>query len=93
MSMLTRHSLDHIANDSARAAIRVIRDKTTGFRKVYGSRYLEALGRVCKSTVQATAEGTVVVLANGTTKLFPTAKSAGLYMEFTINDWYTLGVL
>jgi len=93
MSMITRHSLDHIANDSARAAIQVLRDATTGFRKVYGSRYLEALAKVCKYSVGADAAGTYATLRNGLTVRFLTAKSAGRYMEATINDYYALGIL
>jgi hypothetical protein len=64
---------------------------------VYGSRYLAALAKECKyRDVSAlhviNGGGFILTLGNGIKKRFPTAKSVGLWMEGTINDWYTLGV-
>lgn len=92
MSMITRHSLDHITDERAQAAIKSIRDKVSGLHKVYGIRYVAALAEACKYEIGADRDG-YYIAQNGVWKRFRTAKSIGLYMEATLNDRYALGVL
>lgn len=91
MSMITRHSLDHIADVRARAAIKAIRENSSGITKVYGIRYIAALAEVCKYQIGADAAGYYIAIG-GVWKRFANAKSIGLYMEATINDLYALGI-
>lgn len=90
--MLTRHSLEHITDERARAAVKSLRDSVSGVRKVYGIRYIAALAEACKYVIGADAAG-YYIAKGGVWKRFATAKSIGLYMEATLNDWYTLGVM
>jgi hypothetical protein len=92
MSMLTRQSLDHITDARAQAAIRDLRNKVSGLKKVYGIRYVAALAEACKYQIGADVNG-YYIAKGGVWKRFATAKSIGLHMEATINDWYALGVL
>lgn len=97
MNKYAHTTTEHITNETARKVIDAIRAKSSGLYKVYGSRYLAALAKECKynhiSAVHIVdGGGFVLTLANGITKLFPTAKSVGVWMERTINDWYALGV-
>lgn len=97
MNKYAHTTTDHITNERARKVIDQIRNKTSGLYKVYGSRYLAALAKQCNyrgvdAIHTKDGGGFVLTLASGITKRFPTAKSVGLWMEGTINDWYALGV-
>jgi hypothetical protein len=97
MNKYAHTTTEHITNERARAVNDVIRAKSSGLYKVYGSRYLAALAKECNyRDVSAmhvvNGGGFVLTLANGIKKRFPTAKDAGLWMEGTLNDWYAMGV-
>jgi hypothetical protein len=97
MNKYAHTTTEHITNETARKVVDAVREKSSGLYKVYGSRYLAALAKERKykhisSVHVADGGGFVLTLTNGITKRFPTAKSVGLWMEGTINDWYALGV-
>ena len=91
--MLAIENFDNITNSAAVEFLRKLRNDYSGVSKVYGTRYLAALAKVCGYTVTNYGKTLILGPANATRKEFKANKEAGQFMEGTIQDLIGFGII
>lgn len=91
--MLAVERFDNLANPVAIEYLRLVRRKYSGLQKVYGSRYLDALAKVCGYRVANDGKTLVLGPQYLTRKEFKSKKESGQYMESTIEALADLGII
>lgn len=91
--MIAVEIYENISNPQAVEFLRVLRREYSGLTKVYGTRYLDALAKVCG--YQVTNYGKTLVLGpkNLTRKEFKSNRETGQFMESTIQDLVSFGII